>query len=241
MEVRTTGALIAIEGCDGSGKTEAVKAIKEYCEKENIDFITTREPGGCNISEQIRNIIVDKNNKNMTAQTEALLFAAARTQHINDTILPAVKEGKIVITDRFISSSYAYQAYGRGLGMDYIYNINPKAAIPDLVIYLDVDPEVGLSRIKNNNRDTNRLDEEKLEFYTKCRMGFKEVADQFNTVIIDANKDIDTVKRNVTHAVKHFLKHDDWFDEICREIKNTYQNIAVTEKPYYEIEVDLKP
>ena len=167
---------ITLEGPEGSGKTSAIKIVKETLEKEGHQIVMTREPGGTPISEQIRNVILDKNNTAMDYRTEALLYAASRRQHLVEKVWPNVKAGNIVICDRYLDSSLAYQGYARGLGIEEILNVNMYATegtFPDLTLLFDLDPEVGLARINANaNREVNRLDVEKLEFHKRVREGY---------------------------------------------------------------------
>ncbi|MBN2604626.1 MAG: dTMP kinase, partial [Bacilli bacterium] len=140
------GKFITFEGPEGSGKTSVIVAVKKFFEDEGYEIMTTREPGGIRIAEEIRNIILDKNNTEMDAHAEALLFAASRSQHFSEKILPALNENKIILCDRFIDSSLAYQGHARGLGIDNVYNINKFAignVLPDITIFIDVPPSVG--------------------------------------------------------------------------------------------------
>lgn len=198
---------ITIEGPEGSGKTTATNKVVEELEKLGYQIVRTREPGGTPISEQIRNVILDKQNTMMDPRTEALLYAAARRQHLVEKVWPATKEGKIVICDRYIDSSLAYQGGARGLGIDNIININMFATEdtwPDLTLLFDIEPELGLERIaKNKEREINRLDLEKLEFHKKVRETFLSLAkkqpDRF--VVIDASKTPDEVKQDALNAI----------------------------------------
>lgn len=185
---------ITIEGPEGSGKTTATDyAVKELI-KMGYEVVRTREPGGTPIAEQIRNVILDKSNTNMDPRTEALLYAASRRQHLAEKVWPALKEGKIVVCDRYLDSSLAYQGGARGLGIDEILNVNLFATentFPDLTLLFDIEPEIGLARIsKNASREVNRLDLEKLEFHKKVRETFLLLAKRFpeRYVIIDASK-----------------------------------------------------
>ena len=185
---------ITIEGPEGSGKTTAVDTAVKELEKMGYQIVRTREPGGTPIAEQIRNVILDKNNTAMDQRTEALLYAASRRQHLVEKVWPALKEGKIVICDRYLDSSLAYQGGARGLGIDNILNINmfaTEGTFPDLTLLFDIEPEVGLARIAANaNREVNRLDLEKLEFHKTVRNTFLELAKRYpeRFVIIDASK-----------------------------------------------------
>lgn len=198
---------ITIEGPEGSGKTTATNRVVEELIKRGYDVVRTREPGGTPIAEQIRNVILDKQNTAMDPRTEALLYAAARRQHLVEKIWPATKEGKLVICDRYIDSSLAYQGGARGLGIQEIIDINMFATDntwPDLTILFDIEPEMGLARIaKNADREVNRLDLEKIEFHKKVRETFlllaKKQPERF--IVIDASKDPDTVFKNTLEAI----------------------------------------
>lgn len=186
------GYFITFEGPDGSGKSTAAQAVCQKLIEEGYQVVHTREPGGIEISEKIRNIILDPANTMMDAKTEALLYAASRRQHLVEKVFPAVKEGKIVICERFLDSSLAYQGYGRQLGFDAILSINLFAidnTYPDLTIYLDVDEEVGLSRLKDRSFK-DRLDQESIDFHHRVVQGYKEVLKRFEDriVVVDASK-----------------------------------------------------
>lgn len=204
---------ITIEGPEGSGKTTATNKAVEELKRLGYDVIRTREPGGTPISEQIRNVILDKNNTSMDARTEALLYAAARRQHLVEKVWPATKEGKLVICDRYIDSSLAYQGGARGLGIDNIININMFATEdtwPDLTLLFDIEPELGLERIaKNSDREVNRLDLEKLDFHKKVRETFLYLAKKqpHRFVIIDASKSPEEVAKATVEAIlSHICK-----------------------------------
>ena len=198
---------ITLEGPEGSGKTTAVKAAVEKLVALGYEVVQTREPGGTPISEQIRNVILDKSNTTMDPRTEALLYAASRRQHLVEKVWPAIKEGKIVICDRYLDSSLAYQGGARGLGVDNILNINSFATegtFPDLTLLFDLDPKIGLERIsKNANREVNRLDLEKLDFHNKVRQTFLELAKRYpdRYVVIDASKDREEVAQATMDAI----------------------------------------
>lgn len=202
---------ITLEGPEGSGKTSAIKIVKETLENEGYQIIMTREPGGTPISEQIRNVILDKNNTAMDYRTEALLYAASRRQHLVEKVWPNVKEGKLVICDRYLDSSLAYQGFARGLGVEDILNVNMYATegtFPDLTLLFDLPPEVGLARINaNSNREVNRLDLEKISFHEKVRNGYLELAKRFPTryVIIDASMPLKEVANAALKAIKERL------------------------------------
>lgn len=198
---------ITIEGPEGSGKTTAVTYAVNELEKRGYQIVRTREPGGTPISEQIRKVILDKNNTSMDKKTEALLYAAARRQHLVEKIWPALKEGKIVICDRYLDSSLAYQGGARGLGVDNILQINSFATegtFPGLTLLFDVEPEIGLARISaNKDREVNRLDLEKIEFHKKVRNTFLELAKRYpeRYIIIDASKEREEVAEATLEAI----------------------------------------
>ena len=198
---------ITLEGPEGSGKTTAVEYAVKALEEKGYQIVRTREPGGTPIAEQIRNVILDKANTNMDPRTEALLYAASRRQHLVEKVWPALKEGKIVICDRYLDSSLAYQGGARGLGVDNILNVNLFATentFPDLTLLFDITPEEGLKRISANaNREVNRLDLEKIEFHNKVRDTFLSLAKRYpdRYVIIDASKSREEVAKATLDAI----------------------------------------
>ena len=198
---------ITLEGPEGSGKTTAVEAAVKALEEKGYQIVRTREPGGTPIAEQIRNVILDKANTNMDPRTEALLYAASRRQHLVEKVWPALKEGKIVICDRYLDSSLAYQGGARGLGVENILNVNLFATentFPDLTLLFDITPEEGLKRISANaDREVNRLDLEKLEFHHKVRDTFLALAKRYpeRFVIIDASKSREEVAKATLDAI----------------------------------------
>ena len=198
---------ITLEGPEGSGKTTAVKEAVKKLQEMGYQIVQTREPGGTPISEQIRNVILDKANTAMDPRTEALLYAASRRQHLVEKVWPAVKEGKIVICDRYLDSSLAYQGGARGLGVEEILNVNLFATEntwPDLTLLFDIDPKVGLARIASNaDREVNRLDLEKLDFHNKVRATFLQLAKRYpdRYVIIDASQSKEKVASDTLTAI----------------------------------------
>lgn len=191
------GLFITFEGPDGSGKTTVATAVCERLKEKGYEVIHTREPGGIAISEDIRKIILDPKNTSMDPKTEALLYAASRRQHLVEKVFPAIKEGKIVICERFLDSSLAYQGYGRKLGFDEVLSINMFAidnTYPDLTIYLDVDEQVGLDRLANRSFK-DRLDQESIEFHHLVSEGYREVLRRFKDriCIVDASQDKESV------------------------------------------------
>lgn len=199
------GLFITLEGPDGSGKSTIAPLVHEKLLNDGLDVILTREPGGTKIAEDIRRIILDPKNDLMDAKTEALLYAASRRQHLVEKVIPSLEAGKIVLCERFVDSSLAYQGYGRGLGFDEVYAINRFAIgdqMPDLTIYFDIDEKTGLERISKNRSDIDRLDSESLSFHSLVHEGYKEVLRRFKDriVIIDASLSIKEVTDN-TYAI----------------------------------------
>jgi len=183
------GIFITFEGPEGAGKTTIIEMLLEKLESEGYPMMKTREPGGIEIAEQIRSVILNKNNTAMDGRTEALLYAAARRQHLVEKVLPAIEQGFIVLCDRFIDSSLAYQGFARGIGMDDVYSINTFAIenrMPDATLYFDIDPEIGLKRInEHKGREVNRLDLENLEFHRKVREGYQLLSRKYSNRIIE--------------------------------------------------------
>ena len=202
---------VTIEGPEGSGKSSVTKEVVKLLEKDGETIVLTREPGGTPIAEEIRNVILDKKNIAMDPMTEALLYAASRRQHLVEKVWPLSKEGKIVISDRFLDSSLAYQGGARGLGIDKILDLNQYATdgfYPDLTLLFDLDPRIGLQRIAaNKGREVNRLDLEKIDFHDNVRKTFLELAKRFKDrfVVLDASKSFDEVVQDAYHAIKDRL------------------------------------
>lgn len=197
---------ITFEGGEGSGKTTLIEMLVKDLEKRGIKTFKTREPGGSKISEEIRNIILNKENTDMDYKTEALLYASSRRQHLVDVVIPAINDGFLVICDRYLDSSLAYQGYARGLGIDEVYNVNLYATsgmLPDLTILIDQDPRIGLKRIQNNKRNTNRLDVEAINFHDNVRKGYLEVANKFSDRIktVNGERPLDEVYQDVLKIV----------------------------------------
>ena len=203
------GYFITFEGPDGCGKTTAAKGVCEKLVADGYEVVHTREPGGIEISEDIRNIILDPKNTMMDPKTEALLYAASRRQHLVEKVFPAVKQGKIVICERFLDSSLAYQGSGRQLGFDEILNINLFAidnTYPDLTIYLDLDEQIGLDRLKDRSFK-DRLDQESIDFHHRVADGYRKVLDRFKDRIkvVDASKDKQEVIETSYKIIKDLI------------------------------------
>lgn len=204
------GLFITFEGGEGSGKSSVIKKLIEEL-KDSFPLMLTREPGGTRISEDIRQIILNKNNVDMDYKTEALLYCASRRQHLVEKVIPALRQNITVISDRYLDSSLVYQGYARGLGIDDVLSINLFAiedCIPDLTFLFCIRPEVGLNRISSSSREVNRLDLEKLEFHRKVHDGYMKLAEKFSDRIIkiDAEKPFEEVYSDVKEALIKKLK-----------------------------------
>ena len=206
--VMMKGLFITFEGGECSGKTTIIKTLCKVLEEKGISYISTREPGGIDIAEQIRSIILDVNNKAMTEETEALLYAASRMQHLKERVIPALERGDIVICDRFLDSSLAYQGYARKLGVDSILKINHFALdhLPDLTLFIDVKPEVALKRLGNRNK-SDRLDLEELEFHQNVYDGYHQVCQMYPNRIrrIDGNRELEVIVEECVSIILEFI------------------------------------
>ena len=183
------GKFITFEGCDGCGKSTQLRLLSEYLTKNGIEHIFTREPGGGKISEAIREILLNGKNAEMTDECEALLYAAARAQHLRDKVEPAMSEGKLVVCDRYVDSSFAYQAYARGLGFEFIEKINAFALekyLPDCTIFFDLTPEAAFQR-KHGADENDRLEQAGMEFHKKVYGGYKKLAEKYPDRIVSIN------------------------------------------------------
>ena len=201
------GFFITFEGGDGSGKSTQIQKLKEYLQGKGMDVILTREPGGTAISEKIREIILDPDNAEMSDQTEMMLYAAARAHLVNEVIDPVLNSGKSVICDRFVDSSMAYQAYGRGLG-DMVWEVNQKAignCMPDLTILLKLDPDQGKNRISNRQQD--RIEQASSDFHRKVYEGYLALEQRFPQRIkgIDASRDIEDIFKEIKDMVDDLM------------------------------------
>lgn len=175
------GKFVAFEGCEGSGKSTQLKLLAAYLEKSAIPFVMTREPGGSSVAEKIRGIILDKSNSAMCDECEALLYAAARVQHLKEVIIPALNEGKLVVCDRYVDSSLAYQGYARGLGFDYVAEINSvalKEYAPDLTLFLDIPPDRAFER-KHGADKNDRMELLGMEFHKQVYKGYRELLKKY--------------------------------------------------------------
>lgn len=186
---------ITFEGGEGTGKSTLIEIVTKSLEDKGYEVILTREPGGSgsDFSESIRKLVLDPKYDKVNPYTEALLYAASRAQHLDEVITPALRNNKIVLCDRYIDSSFAYQAYARDLGFEFISNINSYALdkLPDLTFYIDLDPKIGLDRIKDRVKN-DRLDKEEISFHNKVRKGYLKVIEKYpnRIVTLDGEKSI---------------------------------------------------
>lgn len=200
------GKFITLEGCEGVGKSTQLKLLIEYLKENNIDFVCTREPGGTIISEKIRGIILDKNNTEMSAECEALLYASSRAQLLQQVIIPNLEQGKLVICDRYYDSSFAYQAFARGLGLDFVKSINTFAlahGVPDLTLFLDLTPTEAFKR-KGGADLNDRIEAIGLEFHNKVYLGYKQMQElEPNRIIsVDCSKEKEQTHKNIINVLK---------------------------------------
>jgi len=182
------GFFIDFEGADGSGKSTQLRFLAEHLEARGLKVVRTREPGGCPVAEKIRAVLLDRENGGMAGATEALLYAAARAEHVRKVIKPAIEEGKIVLCDRFLLSSLAYQGYGRGLGVEQVRRINELAVdgcLPDITVFINVAPENAFQRM-NENKVHDRLELEDITFHERVYAGFLELSKSADVMTIDA-------------------------------------------------------
>ena len=208
------GIFISIEGPDGSGKSTQIENIKRFFADKNMETIYTREPGGTAIGERIREILLDKNCTEMDYMTEAMLYAASRAQHVAQVIKPALAEGKVIVCDRFVDSSMAYQGYGRGL-VDAVRIINEFAVagcMPDVTFLLKVDPDVGKDRVKSRASEgqaEDRLDAEKVAFHEEVLKGYLELEAKYpeRIVGIDAGRGIEEIREDIFRKLEEVVKH----------------------------------
>ena len=207
MTTGRKGRFITVEGGEGAGKSTVLALIRDELLRRGVDVLLTREPGGIDIAEQIRNIILNPAHTQMDNRTEALLYAAARRQHLTEKVKPALEAGRIVLCDRFIDSSLAYQGHARGIGIEAVYEINRFAVedcMPDLTLLFDVSPQVGLARINAaKGREVNRLDLEDLRFHERVREGYQLAVqlDPQRFVVIDAEQPVEKVYEAALAAV----------------------------------------
>lgn len=194
------GLFITLEGGDGAGKSTQIDNITRFFEKKGLVVVHTREPGGTEIGEKLRGILLDKNNTEMSPVTEMMIYASSRAQHVREKILPALERGEIVICDRFTDSSIAYQAYGRGLG-DMVAEVNAYATgglEPDITFWMDIDPEAGKARASKAG-ELDRLELEKMDFHYRVYDGYSKIAQKYPDRVkrIDAAESVDVIKDKI--------------------------------------------
>lgn len=204
------GKLIVFEGPDGSGKTSVLNEVKKILDDRGVEYLSFREPGGTALSEKIRDIIIDNDNDKMTSRCECLLFAASRAQLIEQSIKPALEEGKIVLCDRFVLSSLLYQGVGRGLGIEKVKEINDFATDnikPDLTIFFNIDYKTALIR-KRKNFTADRLENEDFDFHKKIFDAYQAMAEEYKDKIrkIDASLSIEEVTRQAIELIDESLE-----------------------------------
>lgn len=209
------GVFITIEGPDGSGKSTQIEYIKSYLKKMNIDACFLREPGGTVLSEKIRNIILDRENINMTCTTEMLLYAAARSQLVEEFIVPKIKEGYWVVCDRYVDSSFAYQGFGRNLGKG-VWDVNLYAThniMPLVTILLSVEPYSGMARIENDIKDSrertkDRLESEDMNFHEKVKRGYDFLTSKYagRIISIDGNQSKEKIRRQIEEILQKIIE-----------------------------------
>ncbi len=204
------GIFITMEGPDGSGKSTQIALLKEYLEKEGYDVLITREPGGTAISEAIREVILNKDFREMSPVTEMLLYASARAQLIHEVVGPALEKGQAVISDRFVDSSLVYQGIARGLGVEKVYEVNLNAIgkyMPDVTFLLDLPAEVGIAR-KKGQKDLDRMELESLEFHKSVAQGYRDMAARFPERIksVDATRPVEEISDLIIREVSDILK-----------------------------------
>ncbi|MMZ61625.1 Thymidylate kinase [compost metagenome] len=209
------GLFITLEGGEGSGKTTVIQNLAAALDEWGVSCMTTREPGGIDIAEQIRSLILTPANTAMDGRTEALLYAAARRQHLVEKVEPALKQGIAVLCDRFIDSSLAYQGHARGLGIEEVLAINSfatKGTMPDITFYMDIEPEIGLARIAaGQGREVNRLDLEGIDFHRQVREGYQMLARKYpeRIRVIDASRSKEEVAAEIKTELAAVLKDFD--------------------------------
>lgn len=200
---------ITFEGPEGSGKTTVIREITQRLESEGWEVVVTREPGGVKTGEDIRKILLE--GEAIDDRSEALLFAASRREHLVNKVLPALREGKVVLCDRYIDSSLAYQGYARGIGVEEVRSINEFAInglYPDLTLYLDIRASVGIQRINDNQRTQNRLDREKLDFHEKVVEGYRQIIhnEPNRFAVINAEQSIEEAVNSAYESIIKYLE-----------------------------------
>ncbi len=201
-----SGSFIVFEGGEGAGKSTQEALLAQWLESQGMTVLRTREPGGTPAGEAIRTILLSNENAGLTDRAEALLFAAARGEHAAQVIRPALAAGTVVVCDRYLDSSVAYQGYGRELGAEYVRGLSMWATrdlVPDLTVLLDVDPAIGLSRVTS----PDRLESEPIDYHQRVRRAFVDIAaaDPTRYLVIDADQDKDAIAEQIRHRVTELL------------------------------------
>lgn len=203
------GLFITFEGTDGSGKTTQIRLLEDYMKEKGCEVVLSREPGGTRVSEIIRDLILNPKNKEIVPLTEMILYAASRAQHVAEVIEPAIEKGKVVICDRYVDSSYAYQGGGRGMDLKIIADINRIAingTVPDITFFLDIDPEISIKR-RINSTGADRIEQEKIDFHRRVYDGYKKMSilypDRIKT--IDATKSIEEIFSQIKDCINELI------------------------------------
>ena len=211
MKTLEKGIFISFEGNDGSGKSTTVRGVYDELVKRGYDVIVTREPGGSKIAEKIRSLILDNDNAGMDARTESLLYASSRREHVVKVIKPALEAKKIVLCDRYIDSSLAYQGYARGIGIDEVYEMNMYATeglLPELTVFVVANPEVGFMRIRKNARELDRLEQESLKFHKDVYDGYCKLIEKFPERIkkVNGEQELEVAVKEAVDLVVGFVE-----------------------------------
>lgn len=204
-----TGKFISLEGGEGAGKSSAIQAIETWLQQQGIEYVLTREPGGTPMAEEIRELVLSARDEKVAPNTELLLVFASRVQHLSEKILPAMAQGKWVISDRFVDSSYVYQGIARGIDesiIDGLVDTFLKGQLPNKTLLLDVPVDVGLSRVQSRG-ESNRLDGESIVFHEKVRHGFLKRAEQDSErfAVIDASQSIASVEQQIIAQLNQLI------------------------------------
>ena len=203
------GKFISVEGTEGVGKTTNIQCIAAWLDARGITYISTREPGGTALGEKIRDLLLDNDNSGMAASAELLLMFAARAQHLEEKIIPALDAGTWVLCDRFTDATYAYQGFGRGLNLEHIKQLETLVqgdVHPDFTLILDIDPELGMSRVRARG-ELDRFESEALEFFDRVRAGYRERADDNppRYCLVDASSPLAVVQEHIVEALNSFV------------------------------------
>ena len=203
------GKFISVEGTEGVGKTTNIQCIASWLDERGIAYISTREPGGTALGEKIRGLLLDKENSGMATSAELLLMFAARAQHLEEKIIPALAAGTWVLCDRFTDATYAYQGFGRGLNLEYIKQLETLVqgdVHPDFTLILDIDPELGMSRVRARG-ELDRFESEALEFFDRVRAGYRERASDnpARYCLVDASSPLAVVQEHIIEALNAFV------------------------------------